>query len=160
MICECQVDTIIENQIAYNKNMEFSNWIEGKFLNWRNEKIRKHGKGTSVAEFARQFGVSQQLMSKWMEKDGPKPTHAKHISSLAAVYGNEVYEVLGMDPPSESFTLTGPFPPELKSTIEAAVNEVNSSLAAAGLTADSPAALELAVTILSKHGLNVKLKEN
>ncbi len=135
--------------------VEFSEWIEKKFLEWRKD---RYGKGTSVAEFAKTFGVSQQLMSSWMKKGGVEPKHTKYINALAAVYGSEVYEILGLEPPVQSgLNLPGSFPPEFKSRLESAVAEINATLAARGIVEDSPAAYALAAEIFAKHGLTVKV---
>jgi SOS regulatory protein LexA len=71
--------------------MEFSEWITQKFVDWRGDRI---GKGSSIAEFGRQFGASQQLMSEWMKKDGKKPTSTKYVNALVRVYGDEILEIL------------------------------------------------------------------
>ena len=73
--------------------MEFSDWITGKFVKWRGERV---GNSASIAEFAKQFGAPQPLVSGWMKAGGKVPRAKKYINALAAVYGDEAYEVLGL----------------------------------------------------------------
>jgi len=76
--------------------VEFSDWITGKFVKWRGERV---GNSASIAEFAKQFGAPQQLVSSWMKpvaKGGKVPRAKKYINALAAVYGDEAYEVFGL----------------------------------------------------------------
>jgi len=74
--------------------MEFSEWINKKFMTWRGDSRR------TISEFAAMIGVSQPLMSKWMKRDGPIPTSKQAIDAIAAVYP-DVYEVLGLSRPKE-----------------------------------------------------------
>lgn len=123
--------------------VEFAEWIEAKFLEWRKD---RYGRGTSVAEFAKQFGVSQQLMSDWMKKGGKKPRTAKYINALAAIYGNEVYAVLGLTPPGKDDYSN--LPPDVRLAVE----EVNRELAARGIGAESPEAEKITIAIFAKYG--------
>jgi len=73
--------------------VEFSDWITEKFVEWRGGRV---GQSASVAEFAKLFGASQPLVSGWMKAGGKVPRAKKYINALAAVYGDEAYEVLGL----------------------------------------------------------------
>ncbi len=67
----------------------FKEFIEKKYLEWQNEQ----GKRKSVAEYAAFLGVSQPLVSMWM--NGSKVPGKANIKTLYEIYGDEVIEVLG-----------------------------------------------------------------
>lgn len=136
---------------SYNKDVDFHDWISKKFIEWRGERI---GRGSSVAEFGKLFGASQQVVSRWLSKDGDIPRSQKYISALVAVYGDEVYEVLEITKPS-----TDPFdqlPTALQSRIKSALAEINSIYATRSIPSDSPEALSVAVEVLAKFGFTIK----
>jgi hypothetical protein len=81
------------------KIVEFYEWMNEKFLEWRNT---SRGRDGSISQFARLFGASQQVMSKWLAKDGYKPRDSRHINALVARYGPEVYDVLGLERPPQT----------------------------------------------------------
>jgi transcriptional regulator with XRE-family HTH domain len=130
--------------------VDFSNWITQKFIDWRGD---RHGRGSSVADFALLFGASQQLVSDWMRKGGKKPRAAKYINALAAVYGDEVYEVLGLRKPPDDFAQ---FPEPLASHLRAASDEIESLLNSGRFPPNSPEHAEAAREIFKRHGLDLK----
>lgn len=72
-----------------NLMITFKEFIEKKYLEWQNEQ----GKRKSVAEYAVFLGVSQPLVSMWM--NGSKKPGKGNIKALYDIYGEEVIEVLG-----------------------------------------------------------------
>jgi len=132
--------------------MEFSEWITNKFIEWRGNRI---GRGSSVADFAAEFGANQPALSRWMHPGSKPPRSAKYISALYDRYGNEVLEVLGIDLPSTVDTPYDQLPPSLRLSFTAALADLNAAYAAAGVSADSPRALEIALSVLSKHGFSI-----
>ena len=61
-----QVDLMFARAMIYNRGVmgkrEFAEWLEGKFLSWMGEAGRRR----TVTEFAKYLGVSQSLMSQWL----------------------------------------------------------------------------------------------
>jgi hypothetical protein len=129
--------------------MEFFEWFTDKFVMWRG---RRYGQSASLAEFAKQFGASHQLVSEWMKKDGKVPTHAKYITALVKVYGAEVYDVLGLPHPEVRSSLDI-LPGEIRQAIEAAAVEIGAELAAQNVSAGTPEADEITTRILEKYGV-------
>ncbi len=80
------------------KMMEFSEWINRKFVEWRGPSRK------TVTDFAEYIGVPQQTMTHWMTPKSAIP-HAKNLKKLVARYGNEVYEVMGLQSPSDGVTI-------------------------------------------------------
>jgi hypothetical protein len=133
----------------YNEFMEFYDWIYGKFIEWRG--TRRVG----LTDFANYAGVSQSLMSQYMNPDPSKrkkPRDNKTISRLVSVFGNEVYEVLGM-PSSETSALLDSLPPGVQSRLVAALTEAQQMASASGINLDSPKGSDIVNSVLRKHGL-------
>ena len=71
------------------REMEFKDWITKKYLDWRGDAI---GRDRSIKKFSDFIGVSQPLMSRWMnEKNKPSLENAIKIADR---FGNEVYDIL------------------------------------------------------------------
>lgn len=77
--------------------MEFKKFIEGKFVQWQSEQ----GKRKTVADFAAYLGISQPLLSMWM--NGSKKPGIENIKILSQIYGLEIYDLLGKPRPDASF---------------------------------------------------------
>jgi hypothetical protein len=77
--------------------MEFSDWINDKYVQWRGNAV---GHERTITEFAGMIGVSSSLMTQWMQRGGKKPRNQSTISKLVAVFGYEVYDVLGIPHPA------------------------------------------------------------
>src|SRR3972149_3417746 len=73
---------------------EFSIWFKGKFLEWQAEQMGVK----SISDFATFLGVSQPNASRWLNGQS-KPRDHENIRRLVGFYGNEVYEVLGIENP-------------------------------------------------------------
>jgi hypothetical protein len=70
-------------------SMEFSEWITHKYIEWRGDAV---GRERSVTGYAEYLGVTQQLLSGWMNGEF-KPAQ-KNAEKIANKVGGEVYEVL------------------------------------------------------------------
>lgn len=76
-------------------NMEtFSNWITRKFVEWQ----AREGKRKSIEEFSTYIGVSRPLLNMWM--NGHKKPGRDNIDLLAEIFGNEIYEIMGLPRPN------------------------------------------------------------
>lgn len=126
--------------------MEFSEWITQKFIEWRGSTV---GHAGSVAEYARLFGATQSLMSQWMQRGGKTPNSYKYLNALSAMYGKEVYEVLGLQAPE---TVYDSLPGDFRSRLEAAARELEAELQRRRLTGNEPEALPIAIEIFERHG--------
>jgi transcriptional regulator with XRE-family HTH domain len=73
----------------------FSDWITKKYLNWQAEV----GKRKTIDDFAAYLGISRPLLNMWMNGDKPRPGPA-NIKLLAEIYGNEVYDAVGIPRPN------------------------------------------------------------
>jgi hypothetical protein len=128
--------------------VDFSEWLTKKFIAWRGD---RYGNSASVAEFAKQFGASHQLVLDWMKTGGKTPKSKKYIDALEKVYGKEVYDVLGL--PRPPFGPLDKLPPGLRTKVETALAEINTRYAERGITADSPEAESIANEVFTRMGL-------
>jgi hypothetical protein len=143
----------VKRFLSKGKNMpiievvEFSEWITKKYIEWRGDKF---GSGTSVAKFAELFGAPQQVVSDWMKPNGKVPRSQKYINALVETYGDEVYEILGLHPPSRH---------DLAMRFRHAVLETVERLNKERIIPDSPEGLAIIEQVASKYGMNVKIEE-
>ena len=137
-------------QICYNVVVEFSEWITDKYIQWRGKSIHND---KSIAKFAKMLGVSQQMMSEWMKPHGMIPKHKKNIDALIKVYGNEVYEVLHLEPPPDQINWSS-FPSGLRSRLQPAMEEFESICRSKGILVESPEADTLLTEIFKKYGFS------
>jgi hypothetical protein len=133
--------------------MEFSEWINKKYVEWRGDRF---GHGSSVADFAEEFGASQQVMSRWMHPGSKPPKKPEYLNALEKRYGAEFLQALGIE--RSVFTIGISYdqlPPPLRLSFTAALAELNAAYATEGISSDSPRALEIALSVLSKHGFSI-----
>lgn len=115
--------------ICYNSVVITNPWkdyITSKYLYWRADKV---GRAGSAAAFAREIGITPQLLSAWMNK-GQVPTDQETINLLVKYFGFEVYDFIGLSRPAESLEV---FPPEVRAVLESAMTKI----VAGGFDADS-----------------------
>lgn len=72
----------------------FPQWINRKFVEWQ----ASQGKRKTVEEFAIYLGISRPLLNMWM--NGNKKPGRENINLLSEVFGNEVFDVLGLPRPN------------------------------------------------------------
>jgi len=72
----------------------FPEYIEKKYLQWQTEL----GKRKSIEEFAMYIGVSQSALSLWMS--GKRTPSVQTANLLAEIFGNDVYDALGIARPN------------------------------------------------------------
>jgi hypothetical protein len=145
----------MNNEYCYNEFVDFSDWITQKYIEWRDKKT---GRPASIAEFAKLFGASQQLMSDWMKKKGKIPKHKKYIDALIARYGLEVYDILSIPQPEEgprSSLLAAGFPPEFVDSVLAAREEFTAELSSRGIETDTPEARSIIREAFARHGIQL-----
>jgi len=134
--------------------MDFSEWINQKYKIW----ITTQEKGQdTIDDFAKYIGVSQQLMSFWL--NGKRSPGARTIPLLAELYGNEIYEVLGL--PQSEKNEDFPFaqlPLPFRERLEAATKEVNLRYQHEGISPETDPsgerALEIAEEVFDRFGIN------
>ena len=127
--------------------MEFWEWITKKYVDWRGDAI---GKDRSISDFARYMGVSQSVMSSWMQRGGRVPRYNESIGKLVKIFGFEVYDALGMPRPVE-MTLDH-LPEEFRKRLNKAIDETNAALRRVNLDVDSPEFEKIAIEIFERHG--------
>jgi hypothetical protein len=148
-------DLYMNIEFCYNEFVDFSDWITKKYIEWRDIKT---GRSASIAEFAKLFGASHQLMSKWMKKGGMVPKHKRFVDALVKVYGNEVYEVLDLPRPEvepRAALLAAGFPVDFIDELLAAREEYTAELANKGIETDSPEARSIIREAFSRHGIQL-----
>lgn len=69
--------------------MSFPKFLEKKFLEWQN----REGTRKTISEFATHIGVSQSVVSMWM--NGSRVPNKPSIERLSSIFGLEVYDALG-----------------------------------------------------------------
>ena len=72
----------------------FPQWINRKFVEWQ----AAQGKRKTVEEFAIYLGISRPLLNMWM--NGNKKPGRENINLLSEVFGNEIFDVLGLPRPN------------------------------------------------------------
>lgn len=72
----------------------FPQWINRKFVEWQ----ASQGKRKTVEEFAIYLGVSRPLLNMWM--NGNKKPGRENINLLSEIFGNEVFDILGLPRPN------------------------------------------------------------
>ena len=73
--------------------MIFKDWLMNQLIEWEKTKPRKQ----SDTAFARYLGVKQSSLSQWLAGNYDPDEENAHKISLRL--GDEVYKVLGVDPP-------------------------------------------------------------
>ena len=72
---------------------DFSSWLENQYIDWQ----KSAGSRKTINEFADFLGVSQPLVSMWM--NGKRRPGAENIDALAEVLGDEIYDLLNIPRP-------------------------------------------------------------
>jgi acyl carrier protein len=142
--------------LAIMISMDFSDWITRKYIEWRGDAI---GNTRTITEFADWIGVTQSVMSSWMKRGGRVPRHQQTISKLAARFGDEVYDVLGLERPEVSIPLDQ-LPASVRERLEAAIKEINAIFEERGVEADSPEAVRITVEVMDRFGFTLRETEN
>lgn len=132
--------------------MSFSKWITERYIEWRGDAI---GHDRSITDFSKMIGVSQSLMSHWMNGDRAPSGH-KTVSKLAAIYP-EVYKILGIEKP-EADTQFTQLPLPFRERLEAATAEINLRYQREGISPESDPdgqrAIAIAEAVFSEYGIN------
>ena len=105
--------------------MQFKDWITHKLIEYE----VSTGTHITVSEYANHIGVAQSVLSQWM--NGTRtPSHQKSIDKLAAIFGEEVYQVLGKET-TQRYNPISAAPPAIKSKLSAALADANQQYRAA-----------------------------
>jgi len=78
-----------------NKLLGFNMWIQIMYLDWQSNVVRGRA---SLDEFADYIGYSRSLVSMWMS--GKRLPTEEGIKRLAELFGDEIYDVLGIPRPN------------------------------------------------------------
>jgi hypothetical protein len=132
--------------MIYTETMEFSKFIEQRYLEWR---ANKRGNVGSSARYAREeLGIEPYLLNDWMTR-GKLPTAQEHIDKLIAKFGVvEIYDMVGW--PESIAGL--PFDPRVKLAL--ALFEIRAEMTARSIKdRESPEAAAIAASVFEKHAL-------
>lgn len=138
----CQEDSRTFKNIAIMNSVEFTKWINEKFIEWRGNS--RFG----VTDFANYVGVSQPLMSRWLNGRSKRMPDSESIAKLADKFP-DVYEAVGLPAPKPKFVY---LPRELRRNLERAQEETEHILRERNLTGEDPEAEKIAIEIFEKHG--------
>jgi hypothetical protein len=127
--------------------MDFSEWITKKYIDWRGNAI---GQEKSITKYAEMLGVPQSLMTQWLRKGGKVPTSQKYISLLIKKYGVEAYDILGIPRPTAP-DIVAWLPDEITGDLNLAMIEIKSSGLEIDKATASPEDVEKIRDILVKH---------
>jgi len=134
--------------MLYNVDMEFSEWFNKKYNDWRGNRI---GNEVSVSQYARMLGIKQQVVDRWL-KGINKPESKEHIDALLNHYGKELLDVLH-DLPADIFDPPlNQLPPDMRRRLLLVQAEAVAAFLARGLNPEDPEAEQLTIEILAKHG--------
>ena len=131
----------MSQQYCYNLIVQFTEWINEKFIEWRGNS--RNG----VTDFARFVGVSQQVMSNWLNGRNKRPPSPESIAKLAEKFP-DIYEVIGFPQRNKRYRL----PKEMLERLESAQEEVERVFRERGLTGEMPEAETIAIDIFERHG--------
>jgi transcriptional regulator with XRE-family HTH domain len=73
--------------------MKINDWLHQEFVKWESS----YGRRKTVSEFAIYVGVSQSLMSHYL--NGTRTPAGDNIEKISAKLGNEIYDILGIPRP-------------------------------------------------------------
>jgi len=97
--------------------MNFPTFLENQFLVWQ----QKSGKRRSLEEFAAYLGISQPLLSLWL--NGRRKPGSGNIEMLAQVFGPEVYDALDLPRPDPDLQTLSRLWPRLTEETRHAIRE-------------------------------------
>ena len=87
-----------------------ASWLDMKFLDWQTS----HGKRKTLTQFADYLGISQSLLSHYM--NGTHSPSGENVEKIALRLGDEIYAILGLPTPDLQLRtinrLWGQIPPE------------------------------------------------
>jgi len=124
---------------------EVSVWINKKFLEWQ----LIQGESANQYEFADYLGVSEATLSLWINDIKPPGKHSADL--IAAKFGPEIYDLIGLPRPYMISTIN--LPHEIRDNLTDAIYKVNLELSSRGLSGDSPEADEITTKIFEEHGV-------
>lgn len=121
--------------------MEFKDWINKKFVEWRGNTRR------GVSDYAEYIGVPQPTISSWL--NGVKPRSPHNIEKLFLIYKDEIFDNGIVRPKESLYSL----PPNIHRNLMNAQREIEQTLRKLGITREMPMAETIATRIMAKHGI-------
>lgn len=124
-------------------------WLLEKWHAWEVQSREKR----SEAQFAQYLGVDKKALNHWMNGRN-QPSFQSALKIAETTKAPEILSILGYSLPSGVADLS--LPPSLKSSFDTAVDEIERTYKARGITdLSSPEALQIAKEILKQHGWTV-----
>jgi transcriptional regulator with XRE-family HTH domain len=78
------------------KSMDIREFLNRKYMAWQVDEFNKSGERKQLDGFAAHVGVSQSLMSMWL--NGTRSPGPKNKQRIIEIYGKEAIEAFGEDP--------------------------------------------------------------
>jgi hypothetical protein len=146
---------IVNSTIAYIiKNVEWSQFINDKYEEWRKD---KRGNAASVTQFAKLFGADHQIIWNWMKPGSKPPRKPEYIQALVSVFGDEVYKVNGWLPkpiPNDTVSIDQ-LPEEDRESVEAFLRDLRDFFTRSGIDPESDDGIRRIAEISKKHGFSI-----
>lgn len=97
--------------------VNFPKFLENKFVEWQH----REGERKTIADFANYLGVSQAVISFWM--NGSRKPNPTSIELLVKTFGLEVYDALGLPRPNEDLYIIEKIFDHLPPTLQRSLRE-------------------------------------
>lgn len=81
---------------CYNPDVDFHEWMNKKYIEWRGDSRERN-----QTQFAAWLGISDSLLTSYLDPKGRKPKQKGVIDKLIRRYGSEVYKILNLPQPPE-----------------------------------------------------------
>lgn len=136
-----------------DRRKEFHAWILRQWSAWD----RREGQRSTQAELAEYLGVTRSAVAQYVT--GRQVPDRRHLAKIAARFGSEVYDVLGMTPPPDDFSL---FPPGLAERLRGARAELEEILNS-GVAPGSSEHARRTLEVLERYGFTageIEIKAN
>lgn len=112
------------------------------FLNGAYLVLRGSSRDYSMAEMARDIGISTPLLSQWTGKHPKVPTKPENIKKLVNYFGPIIYIILGLTPPQQDLFMD--LPPRFQNL----AHQLKERMAEYKVDGNSPEADRLAIEIM------------
>lgn len=125
----------------------FAAWIIKKWSEWD----AKTGTRTTQQQLADHLGLTRSAIAQYVS--GRQVPEGDSLRAIARKFGDEVYSILGIDPPTDEFA---GFPPELAGRLRLAARAIENMLNAGLFAPGTPEHAAAAREVFARYGLELK----
>jgi transcriptional regulator with XRE-family HTH domain len=129
-----------------NKKAAFRAWFNRKWAEWDSREERR----TTQQELADWLGISRSAVAAYTS--GKKIAEGGNLRRIARKFGEEVYELFGLDIPPDEFSR---FPDPLAERLRVASDEIECLLNSGKFSPNSPEHLAAAREIFDRLGFDL-----